>query len=182
MVTRAGPWRGVSSAIWRQHVYSDLTGVTCSSAPTGHPAPARTRAYVERHTRESLSKKETIPCRYLAREVYRNLSPDPGDHRDQGERGAGEEPFHRSGLPPVGPFLCLHEPSFSVAPGTVIPTPLEVPRVFWEPSCASIHTVIVPRTGVGCHPQSGEPPRVISAGRRSGALTAVGDLGRDPPG
>jgi transposase len=39
---------------------------------------ARTRAYVERRTREGLSKMETIRClkRYLAREVYRTLSAD----------------------------------------------------------------------------------------------------------
>ena len=40
--------------------------------PPGHPA---TRAYVERRTKEGLSKKEIIRClkRYVAREVYHHL-------------------------------------------------------------------------------------------------------------
>jgi DNA-binding transcriptional regulator YhcF (GntR family) len=40
--------------------------------PSSHPA---TRAYVERRTKEGLSKKEIIRClkRYVAREVYHHL-------------------------------------------------------------------------------------------------------------
>ena len=42
---------------------------------SSHPA---TRAYVERRTKEGLSKKEIIRClkRYVAREVYRHLRAD----------------------------------------------------------------------------------------------------------
>jgi transposase len=41
---------------------------------SSHPA---TRAYVDRRTRQGLSKKEIIRClkRYVAREVYRHLRP-----------------------------------------------------------------------------------------------------------
>jgi len=44
---------------------------------SSHPP---TRAYVERRTKEGLSKKEIIRClkRYTAREVYRHLRPGPG--------------------------------------------------------------------------------------------------------
>ena len=44
---------------------------------SSHPA---TRAYVERRTRQGLSKKEIIRClkRYVAREVYRHLQPADG--------------------------------------------------------------------------------------------------------
>ena len=43
----------------------------------------RTRAYVERRTREGLSKMEIIRClkRYLAREVYRTLRADLHERR-----------------------------------------------------------------------------------------------------
>ena len=51
-------------------------------ADRDHPdglAPA-TRAYVERRTKEGLSKAEIIRClkRYVAREVYRHLRPAAG--------------------------------------------------------------------------------------------------------
>jgi hypothetical protein len=45
---------------------------TASARMSSHPA---TRAYVERRTKEGLSKKEIIRClkRYVAREVYHQL-------------------------------------------------------------------------------------------------------------
>ena len=47
---------------------------------SSHPP---TRAYVERRTKEGLSKKEIIRClkRYVAREVYPHLRPPPADPR-----------------------------------------------------------------------------------------------------
>jgi hypothetical protein len=46
--------------------------ITRLGSRPGHPA---TRAYVERRTKEGLSKKEIIRClkRYVAREVYHQL-------------------------------------------------------------------------------------------------------------
>jgi transposase len=40
---------------------------------------APTRVYVERRTREGLSKSEIMRClkRYVAREIYRHLAPRP---------------------------------------------------------------------------------------------------------
>src|SRR5689334_15837852 len=57
--------RQANHALWR-------IVITRLGSRPGHPA---TRAYVERRTKEGLSKKEIIRClkRYVAREVYRQL-------------------------------------------------------------------------------------------------------------
>ena len=57
--------REANHALWR-------IVITRMGSRPGHPA---TRAYVERRTREGLSKKEIIRClkRYVAREVYHQL-------------------------------------------------------------------------------------------------------------
>ena len=57
--------REANQALWR-------IVITRMGSRPGHPA---TRAYVERRTREGLSKKEIIRClkRYVAREVYQQL-------------------------------------------------------------------------------------------------------------
>ena len=57
--------RQASHALWR-------IVITRLGSRPGHPA---TRAYVERRTKEGLSKKEIIRClkRYVAREVYHQL-------------------------------------------------------------------------------------------------------------
>ena len=45
----------------------------------------RTRAYVERRTKEGLSKKDIMRClkRFVAREVYRALTSTPTEHITQ---------------------------------------------------------------------------------------------------
>ncbi|GHJ41498.1 hypothetical protein Sm713_71070 [Streptomyces sp. TS71-3] len=45
----------------------------------------RTRAYVERRTKEGLNKKDIMRClkRFVAREIYRALTSTPADHITQ---------------------------------------------------------------------------------------------------
>jgi transposase len=54
------------------------TGRLACSRRAGLAQPARTRAYVERRTKEGLSKPEIMRCikRYLAREIYHALVAD----------------------------------------------------------------------------------------------------------
>uniref|UniRef100_UPI0037DA338B transposase n=1 Tax=Streptomyces chengmaiensis TaxID=3040919 RepID=UPI0037DA338B len=51
------------------------------------PFDERTRAYVERRTKEGLSKKDIMRClkRLLAREVYRALTSTPATHITQND-------------------------------------------------------------------------------------------------
>ena len=75
---RFGPEAAGKGPPTGQHLASGLPERRIVSTRMGTCPP--TRAYVERRTKEGKSKAEIIRClkRYVARQVYPHLRPDPG--------------------------------------------------------------------------------------------------------
>ena len=145
---------------------------------------ARTRAYVERRTREGKSKKEIIRClkRYAARELYR-LLPPPTDSRSasRGPVPAGNVE-DRSSVDQASPTTAAPGEPAARCPRSGVPT---FPTPAW-PTTGEAPRHLTRHRGVGTfsseHPRPDRSPARAAAGQRRGRSGASCAPSPGPPG